>query len=120
MIEISTFYIKSEQIDGENISIIGNDVKHIKNVLRYKVDDELEVCDENEGRYKTRITRFLEEEILLEIPSLSFKVSMDNGMVALEEEVENANSITGKYFLIKVNGFNRVNANNKSRYTPKH
>lgn len=73
MIEISTFYIKSEQIDGENISIIGNDVKHIKNVLRYKVDDELEVCDENEVRYKTRITRFLEEEILLEIVEVSEK-----------------------------------------------
>lgn len=73
MIEISTFYIKSEQIDGENISIIGNDVKHIKNVLRYKVDDELEVCDEKEVRYKTRITRFLEEEILLEIVEVSEK-----------------------------------------------
>ncbi|MBQ8298892.1 MAG: 16S rRNA (uracil(1498)-N(3))-methyltransferase [Clostridia bacterium] len=73
MIKISTFYIKNEQINNENISIVGNDVKHIKNVLRYKVDDELEVCDENAVRYKTKIIKFLEEEIMLEILEISQK-----------------------------------------------
>ena len=62
----------------------------------------------------------VKDEILLETPSLSFKVSIDKGMHALELEVENANSITGKYFLIKIIGFNLVKPNNKSTYTPKH
>lgn len=40
-------------------------------MLRYKVDDELEVCDEREIRYKTKIVKFLEEEILLDILTIS-------------------------------------------------
>ncbi|MBQ6991844.1 MAG: 16S rRNA (uracil(1498)-N(3))-methyltransferase [Clostridia bacterium] len=39
------FFVKEEQIEQEKITIIGEDVNHIKNVLRLKVDDDIEVCD---------------------------------------------------------------------------
>lgn len=39
------FFIKPEQIKEEWIDIIGNDVNHIKNVLRMSPGDTLSVCD---------------------------------------------------------------------------
>ena len=38
------FFVDTDQIQGENIKIIGNDVKHIKNVLRLKVHDKIEIA----------------------------------------------------------------------------
>ena len=70
---ISTFYIKNNQVNIETISIVGDDVKHIRNVLRHKVNDELEVCDESGVRYLTKIRDFLENEILLDIIEQSDK-----------------------------------------------
>ena len=70
---ISTFYIKNNQVNIETISIVGDDVKHIRNVLRHKVNDELEVCDESGVRYLTKIREFLENEILLDIIEQSDK-----------------------------------------------
>ena len=64
---ISTFYVKNNQVNNETISIIGDDVKHIRNVLRHKIDDKLEICDESGFRYLTKIREFLKNEILLEI-----------------------------------------------------
>ena len=64
---ISTFYVKNNQVNSKTISIIGDDVKHIRNVLRHKIDDELEICDESGFRYLTKIKEFSENEILLEI-----------------------------------------------------
>ena len=59
--------MKNNQVNDETISILGDDVKHIRNVLRHKIGDELEVCDESEVRYLTKIKDFQESEILLDI-----------------------------------------------------
>ena len=37
------FFVKSEQIAQETIYIIGEDVKHIKNVLRKQIGDSIEI-----------------------------------------------------------------------------
>lgn len=39
------FFVKEEQIEQDKITIIGEDVNHIKNVLRLKIDDDIEVCN---------------------------------------------------------------------------
>lgn len=39
------FFVKDNQIDHDRITIIGEDVNHIKNVLRLKIDDDIEVCN---------------------------------------------------------------------------
>lgn len=39
------FFVKNNQINNKIITIIGEDVKHIKNVLRLNVDDNIQVCD---------------------------------------------------------------------------
>ena len=39
------FYIFSDQVHGDKISIIGSDVNHIKNVLRMSSGDKLIICN---------------------------------------------------------------------------
>ena len=39
------FFVKNEQITDNKITIIGEDVNHIKNVLRLKIDDNIHVCN---------------------------------------------------------------------------
>ena len=64
---ISTFYVKNNQINEDKIKIIGDDVNHLKNVLRYKVGDKLEICDECAKRYYTEVKNITNEEIELNI-----------------------------------------------------
>ena len=64
---MSTFFIKNSQIEGNTATIIGSDAKHIKNVLRYKIGDELDICDENEKIYLTRIASISSNEVSLYI-----------------------------------------------------
>ena len=40
------FFVNNEQISDNTIIILGEDVNHIKNVLRYKEDDEIIVYAE--------------------------------------------------------------------------
>ena len=39
------FFIKSNQIKDNKVIIKGEDVNHIKNVLRLDVDDDIQVCN---------------------------------------------------------------------------
>ena len=39
------FFVKTEQIEENKIQIIGEDVKHIKNVLRKQIGDIIEICN---------------------------------------------------------------------------
>ncbi len=39
------FFVESEQIKDNKIFIIGEDVNHIKNVLRLNIDDDIQVCN---------------------------------------------------------------------------
>ena len=43
------FFVNSDQIDEKKVTIIGEDVNHIKNVLRLKVDDNIQVCNKDSG-----------------------------------------------------------------------
>lgn len=43
------FFVKSEQIYNDTIEITGEDVNHIKNVLRYKAGEEVLAGNEATG-----------------------------------------------------------------------
>lgn len=64
---MSIFYVKNNQIIGEDAVIIGEDVKHIRDVLRFKIKDTLAICDENGNRYDTMIEEMGREQIKLKI-----------------------------------------------------
>src|SRR5690606_32483794 len=40
---MNRFFVEEQQIEDNNIKIVGNDVKHIKNVLRLKAGEKIEV-----------------------------------------------------------------------------
>ena len=46
---MSKFFVKNNQIKDNKIIIIGEDVNHIKNVLRLKEDDNIEICNSENG-----------------------------------------------------------------------
>lgn len=55
------FFVNQEQVDEEKIKIIGNDVNHIKNVLREKVGNKLTICNiDNRKDYLCEILKIEE------------------------------------------------------------
>lgn len=59
------FFVKNNQINDGKIKIIGKDVNHIKNVLRCKVNEKIEVSVLESGeKFLVEILEFNNEEIL--------------------------------------------------------
>lgn len=77
---MSKFFVKDNQINKNVISIIGTDVNHITNVLRLKIDDEIQVCNEDKGlNYNTKITEINNEFVkcnILEIKESNSEASV--------------------------------------------
>lgn len=76
------FFIKTEQIEENRIKIVGEDVKHIKNVLRKRIGDNIEICNqESQKSYKCEIEQIQEEQIITkikeEIKSEENKIKVD-------------------------------------------
>lgn len=58
------FFVKSEQINDDKVVILGEDVNHIKNVLRLNIDDDIQVCNlETAENYTCGITKLNNEVI---------------------------------------------------------
>ena len=59
------FFVKNEQIKEKTIEIIGEDIKHIKNVLRKQIGDDIEICDRDTKKsYICQIEK-IEDKIIL-------------------------------------------------------
>lgn len=62
------FFIKTNQINDNEIKIIGEDVKHIAQVLRAKIGEELILCNvDNNTNYITAISEIHQEYIICHI-----------------------------------------------------
>lgn len=62
------FFVEPHQIQGNQIIIEGNDVNHIKNVLRMKLGEELAVSNGVDGKeYRCGIAALEEDRILCEL-----------------------------------------------------
>ena len=62
------FFIKENQIQNNKITIIGEDVNHIKNVIRKQIGDIIEICNQdNEQSYKCEIEKIEEKQITTKI-----------------------------------------------------
>ena len=65
---MSKFFIKQNQINYNNINIIGEDVNHIKNVLRMKENDNIKICNlDNAQNYLCKIEEINKEYIKTKI-----------------------------------------------------
>ena len=58
------FFITPGQINGHEIEITGQDVNHIKNVLRKRIGDEISLSDGTDKEYRCRIEEISAEKIL--------------------------------------------------------
>jgi len=62
------FFVNQENIEAEQITITGENVNHIKNVLRKKINDTLEICNtQNGNNFLCEIEQIEQEKILCKI-----------------------------------------------------
>ena len=61
------FFVTPEQVQGETIRIEGMDVNHIKNVLRIKIGEELQISDGNNKKYLCEIASMTSDEACVRI-----------------------------------------------------
>ena len=61
------FFVDREQIGTEYITITGEDVKHIKNVLRMKEGEEVRISDGAGRDFFCTIEKVTSEEVLAKI-----------------------------------------------------
>ena len=58
------FFVKSNQIKDNKVIITGEDVNHIKNVLRLNIDDDIQICNlDTAQNYTCGITKLDNEQI---------------------------------------------------------
>ena len=81
------FYTEKTNILDKNIYIYGDDVNHIKNVLRMKEGEEISICDREGTDYHTKIVSLGKDEIKTEIlcsgiseAELPFRVHLFQGL----------------------------------------
>ena len=61
---MSKFFVKTEQINNNDIVIIGDDVNHIINVLRMKKTDKVQICNQDTGdNYNAEIVNYSKNEV---------------------------------------------------------
>lgn len=59
------FFVEQEQIENEEIKIMGQDVNHIKNVLRLEVGDNICICEKETAKsYNCRISQ-IEKDLVI-------------------------------------------------------
>lgn len=63
------FFVKDNQIKGEIIEILGEDVNHIINVLRLKKEDEMQICTSEDviQNYIVKILEYDKEKVTCKI-----------------------------------------------------
>ncbi len=61
------FFVPPKNIQGLEIRIVGDDVNHIRNVLRLKPGENVIVCDGRGSVYETQIIRIGKQEVITRI-----------------------------------------------------
>lgn len=61
------FYVKQDQIVGNQIILLGTDVNHIVNVLRMRPGEQILLCDGARGEYRCMITEMTKSKVVATI-----------------------------------------------------
>lgn len=73
------FFVKNEAIKEDKIDILGSDVNHIKNVLRLKLEDKIQICNqETSENYVCEISKIEQNCIQVRIVQKIEKVVEGN------------------------------------------
>jgi len=90
---MSRFFIPRENINGDKIIILGDDVAHITRVLRLGIDDEIICCDGMGNDYNVKITAITKKEIECTIVTESKADTEPNISVTLIQGVPKASKM---------------------------
>ena len=81
---MSKFFVKTEQINNNDIVIIGDDVNHIINVLRMKKTDKVQICNQDTGdNYNAEIVNYSKKEVECKIISKINETTESNVHITL-------------------------------------
>ena len=81
---MSKFFVKTEQINNNDIVIIGDDVNHIINVLRMKKTDKVQICNQDTGdNYNAEIVNYSKNEVECKIISRINETTESNVHITL-------------------------------------
>ncbi|MBR2704107.1 MAG: 16S rRNA (uracil(1498)-N(3))-methyltransferase [Clostridia bacterium] len=59
------FFVKNDQLENDKITILGEDVKHISNVLRMKANDVIQVCNtDTQINYNVQLKSFEKDKVI--------------------------------------------------------
>lgn len=73
------FFVNNEQVTEKEIIIMGEDVNHIKNVLRLKTGDKINICNtDNSNNYLTEIIKEENDHIICKILQIQESISESN------------------------------------------
>ena len=73
------FFVSSNQINENEIEILGDDINHIKNVLRLPVGEKILICNQdNSQNYISKITKISKNSIICQILSEEKSTSESN------------------------------------------
>jgi 16S rRNA (uracil1498-N3)-methyltransferase len=65
--DLPRFFVTSSQIEGDTVTILGEDAHHLSRALRAAVGDTVTVCDMARTEYECRLTEFLPDRVLAQI-----------------------------------------------------
>ena len=81
---MSKFFVKTEQINNNDIVIIDDDVNHIINVLRMKKTDKVQICNQDTGdNYNAEIVNYSKNEVECKIISKINETTESNVHITL-------------------------------------
>ena len=63
------FFVRRDQINGNTVTILGDDARHISRSLRMAVGEHITVCDMQSVEYECQLTAFLPEAVEAEVLS---------------------------------------------------
>lgn len=62
------FFVKDNQVEDNKITILGDDVNHIANVLRMKVGDKIQICNtDTTENYNVELNEFSKDSIVCKV-----------------------------------------------------
>ena len=62
------FFVTNNQVEDNKITILGDDVNHIANVLRMKVGDEIQICNtDTTENYNVELNEFSKDSIVCKV-----------------------------------------------------
>lgn len=88
------FFVTQEQVKNDTIEVVGNDVNHIKNVLRQKIGDKITICNNDTLQdYECEISKIEENKIYCDIKETLNTSSESNVKVTIFQGLPKADKM---------------------------